>query len=96
MNCGQRLGRPRRAVAASLGLVVGECPPGVEGPGNLAGALAIHSGQKRVCWPGETPRRSAAGKLGLGEVRAACRVAVFATATAWLSDTAIEFSFCRL
>ena len=47
--------RTRERGAASLGLI-GECPPAVEDPGNLAGALALRSGRNRVLAWGETPR----------------------------------------
>jgi hypothetical protein len=47
--------RTRDRGAASLGLI-GECPPAVEDPGNLAGALAHRSGRNRVLAWGETPR----------------------------------------
>ena len=68
VDIGQRLVHPRLLVrrareldAASLG-PVGERPPGVEDPGNLAGALTIRSGRKHVLAWGDAP---AAGKLRL-------------------------------
>ena len=47
--------RTRERGAASLGLI-DERPPTIEDPRNLAGALALRSGQNRVLAWGETPR----------------------------------------
>ena len=81
-----------RGSAELLGLV-GERPPAIENPGNNARALrAIRSGRNLLlACGGDAP---AAGKLQFRAVRAACRVA--AAAAAWLPETAIEFSLCRL
>jgi len=74
----------RERGAASLGLI-GERPPAVEDPGNLAGALALRSGRNRVLAWGETP-------LGRGPAsfEMCVRAAIVAAATA------IEFSLCWL
>jgi len=75
--------RTRERGAASLGLI-GECPPAVEDPGNLAGALALRSGRNRVlAWGRDAP---GPGASKLRDVRAAIVAAA----------TAIEFSLCRL
>ena len=73
-----------RRGAASLGLI-GECPPAVEDPGNLAGALAHRFGRNRVLAWGETPR----GR-GPASFEMCVRAAIVAAATA------NEFSLCRL